>query len=139
MKGRLYLAVGLGSGLGGSCRWWLGLAADHYIAGSFPWGTLLANISGCLLIGLYAAMTVASGRLLASPVQRQFVMGGFCGGYTSFSVFSLENLQLAQSGQGEMAALYTAVSIASWLLAVWLGFGAGSAWRRRHPPAPEQA
>lgn len=118
----LYAAVAAGSALGGAARWLLGEAV-HALAGtSFPWATLTANVTGSFLIGLYAALAGPDGRLLAGPRQRQFVMAGLCGGYTTFSVFSLETLSLAAAGRPGLAGLYVGLSVVLWLIAVWAGW-----------------
>ena len=90
------------------------------IAG-FPWANLFVNITGSFIIGFYAALTGPDGRLFASTRQRQFVMTGFCGGYTTFSAFSLDTFRLLHSGMTRAASLNIAVSVGSWLVAVWLG------------------
>ena len=78
-------------------------------------------MTGSFLIGFYAALTGPDGRLFVSPRQRQFVMVGICGGYTTFSAFSLETLRLAQSGNIQGAFFNLFVSVVGWLTAVWLG------------------
>jgi CrcB protein len=79
------------------------------------------NVAGSFLIGLYATLTEPDGRLFVTPAMRQGVMGGFCGGFTTFSIFSLESVRLLESGQLPLAAGYVLVSIGSWMLAVWFG------------------
>jgi CrcB protein len=116
----LYLAVAIGSVVGSVLRWGVSLAAPAWLGALFPWGTLFANVTGSLAIGFYARLTAPGGRLFASPRMRHFVMTGVCGGYTTFSVFSLETLQLAPRAP-ILAAAYAMISIAAWLLAVWLG------------------
>ena len=97
-RARLYLAVALGSAIGGSLRWLASELIHAWSGAGFPWGTLFVNVTGSLAIGFYAALAGPDGRLLAGARQRQFVMTGICGGYTTFSVFSLETLRLAQAG-----------------------------------------
>jgi fluoride exporter len=121
----LYAAVAVGSAVGGTARWVAAEAMLLWLGAGFPWGTLFANVTGSALIGFYAALTGPDGRLFAGPVQRQFVMSGICGGYTTFSIFSLETLRLLQTGRLESAGLSIAASAAGWLLAVWLGYAAG--------------
>lgn len=116
----LYAAVLAGSVIGAVCRALVSLAFQPLGPG-FPWATLSVNVAGSLAIGFYAALTGPDGRLLVGPRQRQFVMTGFCGGFTTFSAFSLETLQLAQTGRPAVAALYIGVSVVTWLAAVWLG------------------
>lgn len=116
----LYGAVMAGGVLGSLLRWLVALAIP-IVEGGLPWATLLINVSGCLFIGFYAALTGPDGRLFVGPRMRQFVMTGICGGYTTFSSFSLETMRLALSGHEGLAALYVGLSLAGWLAAVWLG------------------
>ena len=75
-----YLWIMLGSALGGGARYWLsGLVAIHF-GETFPWGTILVNISGSFVIGFFASLTGPDGRLLVGSSTRQFVMTGICGG-----------------------------------------------------------
>lgn len=116
----LYLAIVAGGILGSLMRWIVGIVLPSS-QGGFPWPTLFANVTGCVLIGFYASITGPDGRVLVDPRIRQFVLTGICGGYTTFSGFSVEMLRLVQAGDVRQAALYLVVSVASWLLAVWLG------------------
>lgn len=117
----LYVAVATGSMIGGALRALASLASVAVWGQGFPVGTLLVNIVGSFLIGFYATLTGPDGRVFAGPRQRQFFMAGFCGGLTTFSMFSLETLVLAQRGAWPVAALNVAISTVSWLAAVWLG------------------
>jgi CrcB protein len=87
----------------------------------FPWGTLFVNVTGSFAIGFYAALTGPDGRLFVSVRQRLFVMVGICGGYTTFSSFSLETLRFVQSGNAQTALVYLLVSAITWIASVWLG------------------
>ena len=87
----------------------------------FPWGTLLVNVLGSFIIGFSGTLTAPGGRVFATTRQRQFVMTGFCGGFTTFSTFSLETVRLAQAGKLAEMELNIALSIGAWLGAVWLG------------------
>ncbi|MGX9178193.1 fluoride efflux transporter CrcB [Mesorhizobium sp. L48C026A00] len=107
--------------IGGVLRALASLTSTALWGNGFPFGTLLVNIVGSFLIGFYATLTGPDGRVFASPLQRQFFMAGFCGGLTTFSAFSLETLTLAQSGKLMAAALNIAISVVTWLAAVWLG------------------
>jgi CrcB protein len=82
---------------------------------------LFVNVTGSFIIGFYAALSGPDGRLFASAQQRQFVMTGFCGGYTTFSTFSLETFRLLQAGDARTALANIAASVGASLLAVWLG------------------
>lgn len=115
----LYALVALGTAIGGTLRAAVSLAAP--MGAGLPWATLGVNVLGSFAVGLYATLTGPDGRLLASPRQRHFVMTGLCGGFTTFSVFSLETLRFLQSGQPAKTALTVAVIVAAWLGAVWLG------------------
>src|SRR5690349_23923805 len=92
-----YFLVGLGSAIGGIARYWAsGFIANRY-GETFPWGTLLVNVSGSFAIGLFSTLTAPEGRWLVGPSGRNFFMAGICGGYTTFSSFSLQTLSLARS------------------------------------------
>ena len=128
--GQVYLAVALGSALGAVTRHLVSVAALLALGPAFAWGTLIANVFGSWLIGLYAALTDTNGRLMVRPATRPFVLGGFCGGFTTFSVFSLETLLFLGEGRMGIAALYVGVSLAAWLAAVWAGYAAGMRMNR---------
>ena len=115
----LYAWVAAGSILGGLARYLVSLALDT--GPGFPWATLFINLTGSLIIGFYAALTGPDGRIMASPKHRQCVMTGFCGGYTTFSTFSLETFRLFHGGMKYTALAYIESSVICWLLAVWLG------------------
>lgn len=117
----LYCAIALGSVVGSVLRWLASLGVHTVFGGAFPWGTLFVNVTGSFAIGFYAALTGPDGRLLVSPRARQFMMTGVCGGYTTFSVFSLETLQLVKSAEFYEFAFNIGISITTWLAAVWLG------------------
>jgi CrcB protein len=116
-----YISVALGSVVGGVARFLVSVLFASRLGDGFPWSTLFVNVTGSFIIGFYAALTGPDGRLLASPRQRQFVMVGICGGYTTFSAFSLETLRLVQSGNLPAALLNIGISVAGWLIAVWIG------------------
>ena len=116
-----YLFIGLGSALGGISRYWLSGFLAQRFGESFPVGTLVVNVSGSFLIGFFATLTGADGRLLVGPTARNFFMAGICGGYTTFSSFSLQTLNLARDGEWLYAGLNAVLSLALCLVAVWLG------------------
>ncbi len=118
---RLYLAVAAGGALGSVVRYLCSLGVLALLGPAFPWGTLVVNTAGSFLIGFYATLTEPDGRLFASPATRQFVMAGFCGGFTTFSVFSLETIRLAEAGALGLAGANLLGSVALWLAAVWAG------------------
>lgn len=117
----LYRSVAAGSVVGGVLRYLVSITLQGQLGAAFPWSTLFINVTGSLFIGFYAALTGPDGRLFVRSHTRQLVMTGICGGYTTFSAFSLETLRLAQSGDVQAAALYVAISIVGWMAAVWLG------------------
>ncbi len=116
-----YLVVAIGGALGSVARFWASGAIAQRFGETFPVGTLFVNISGSLLIGFFAALTAADGRLLVGPGVRQFFMIGVLGGYTTFSSFSLQTLALAREGEWLLAGANALASFALCLLAVWLG------------------
>lgn len=124
----LYAWVSAGAVFGGLTRYIVSLALDT--GPGFPWGTLFINASGSLIIGFYATLTGPDGRMLARPEHRQFVMTGFCGGYTTFSTFSLETFRLLHAGAKPTALAYVGASVICWLTAVWLGHIAADRYNR---------
>src|SRR5260370_11930545 len=96
MTGQLWVA--LGSALGGVARCLVSGAVARRIGETFPWGTLVVNVSGCLVIGVFAAIIAPGGALAGSLTVRQLLLIGLCGGYTTFSSFSLQTLALARDG-----------------------------------------
>jgi fluoride exporter len=117
----LYLFVALGSALGGVARYWLTAVISTRAPSAFPWGTVLVNTSGSFLIGVAVALLTPPGRW-SSGAARDFVMVGLLGGYTTFSAFSLQTLQLLQQQRYALALLNVGVSVLSCLLAVVLGY-----------------
>jgi CrcB protein len=121
------LWIFIGGGLGSLARW----GASGYIANTigktFPWGTLIVNVSGSFVIGLFATATGPEGRWMASPTFREFFMLGICGGYTTFSSFSLQTLTLAEDGQWLKAGANAVMSLVLCLVGVWLGHVLASA------------
>lgn len=122
-----YLLVALGGALGSVSRYWLsGVVAARW-GETFPWGTLAVNVSGSFLIGALAALGLPEGRVLAPPGVRLFFMVGVCGGYTTFSSFSLQTLNLLRDGEWLYAGGNVLLSVILCLVAVWLGFLLGAA------------
>ena len=114
------LIVMLGGALGTFARFAVSTLALP-ISGRLPWGTILINVTGCFIIGLFGTMTLAGGRLPVPESARLFVMVGFCGGYTTFSAFSLQTLDLMRAGGVGRAALNVGLSVALCILAVAAG------------------
>lgn len=115
------LLIFIGGGLGSLMRWWASGWIANTIGETFPWGTLLVNISGSFIIGFFATLTGPEGRWLASVSFRRFFMWGICGGYTTFSSFSLQTLTLAEDGQWFKAGANVTLSLGLCLAGVWLG------------------
>jgi len=117
----LYLWITLGSGLGGLARFALsGLVAQHF-GETFPWGTLVVNVSGSFVIGLFSTLTDPDGRIFVGSTTRQFVTTGVLGGFTTFSSFSLQTLALAREGEWVRAGSNAIGSVMLCLFAVWIG------------------
>lgn len=116
----------IGSALGGMARYGMSGAVARRIGETFPWGTLVVNVSGSFVIGLFAALVAPGGALAGERMVGAFVMTGLCGGYTTFSSFSLQTLNLARDGQWPRVLANIIASAASCLLAVWAGFGLGA-------------
>lgn len=114
------LLIGFGGFAGSVLRYFVSkinlIPALQYL----PFGTLVANVSGSYTLGFLTG--IADRSLLLSTDWRQFLMVGFCGGFTTFSTFTNENLQLMRSGQTETLLIYTMISVLAGFLAVYLGF-----------------
>jgi CrcB protein len=123
-----YLWVAIGGALGSVSRFWLsGLIAARF-GESFPFGTLVINVTGSFLIGIFGALTIPEGRfdLQSRAFAIQFLMIGVCGGYTTFSSFSLQTLNLLRDREWLYAFGNIFLSVALCMIAVWLGFLIGS-------------
>jgi CrcB protein len=108
-----YLWVALGGALGSMSRYAVTLATARAWGPEFPWGTILINVVGSFIIAFFGTLTAPEGLAPAGQGARIFVMVGFCGGFTTFSSFSLQTLELAQSGRwlGVMANVLLSVLI----------------------------
>ena len=115
-----YAMVALGGATGSVLRFWLGGLIGHKAGAPF-WGTLLVNVTGCFLIGLLGNLRENG----PGEFDRYFLMIGVMGGYTTFSTFSLQTLELFHAGNTGLAALNVALSMGLCLLGVWLGATAG--------------
>ena len=113
------IIVGIGSGIGGICRYLISLTMGH-AGNGFPWGTFAANVTGCLLIGLLWGLTSRFHNL--SPAFSLLFMVGFCGGFTTFSTFSKEGLTMMQTNNYMLFTLYTLGSMVLGIIAVGLGY-----------------
>ena len=121
-----YLWIAIGGALGSVGRFWFSGVVGRQFGETFPWGTLLVNISGSFAIGLLAALAEPGGRRFIGPTGRQFFIYGVCGGYTTFSSFSLQTLELIRDGDWFKASANAAGSVFCCLVAVWLGYALGA-------------
>ena len=117
-----YLWIAVGSALGGMARYWCSGVVARLIGETFPWGTIIVNVVGCFIIGFFATITGPDGRVFSDTLTWQFVMIGILGGYTTFSSFSIQTLNLVQDGEWWLAGANIALSVVACLVAVWLGF-----------------
>ena len=117
----IYFWVGLGGAAGTIFRYWLGGIVSNYFP-TFPMGTLVINVTGSFLITFFGTLTDTGGRWHVPSTGRIFFMTGICGGYTTFSSFSLQTLNLARDGEWLYAGLNVLGSVALCLLAAWLGY-----------------
>src|SRR5579862_8300106 len=122
----MYILVALGGALGTTGRYLLSGVVARTIGETFPWGTLVINVTGSFVIGFFGALTGPDGRWFLGSTARQFVMIGMCGGYTTFSSFSLQTLNLANDGEWFRAAANIGFSVALCLAAVWIGVALAS-------------
>lgn len=116
-----YLLVALGGAIGSVARYGASGLVARWFGETFPWGTLIVNILGSFAIGFFATITGTEGRWLVPPAGRTFFMVGICGGFTTFSSFSLQTLQLARDSEWLYAGLNILGSVALCLIFVWLG------------------
>jgi fluoride exporter len=117
-----YFWIAVGSALGGMARHWFSGVAVRLWGETFPWGTLLINVLGSFVIGFFGTLTGPDGRVFVGTTARQFVMVGICGGYTTFSSFSLQTLDLLHDGEWLSAGSYVGASVVLCLIAVWAGY-----------------
>ena len=124
---QLYAVVALGGALGTIARYAVsGLVANAF-GETFPWGTLIINVVGSFVIGFFWTLTAPDGRLLVGAPTRQFVMTGFCGGFTTFSSFSLQTLNLMNNGEWLPASGNILGSVTLCMISVWFGSMAAGA------------
>jgi fluoride exporter len=113
------LYVGAGGFLGSVSRFLVSRYVQQAFLSAFPWGTFIVNIAGCLLIGILFGIFERSGEV--SPEWRMFLVAGFCGGFTTFSSFTLENITLLRDGDYFYFFLYTGLSVILGLAATFGG------------------
>ena len=128
-----HFCIAVGSALGGVSRYWCSGMAARPIGETFPWGTLLVNIAGSFVIGFFATLTGPEGRVFVGPIGRQFVMVGICGGYTTFSSFSVQTLNLLNEGEWLRAGANIGASVVLCLMAVWVGHASALALNALKP------
>ncbi len=116
------ISVIVGSALGGISRYFLSGMIARRVGETFPWGTLVVNVTGAFVIGAFGGLATDNASLFGSPDLWLLAVTGFCGGYTTVSSFSLQTLALARDGEPFRAAAYVAMSVVLCLLAVAGGF-----------------
>jgi len=123
-----YLWIAIGGAIGSMARYGIGGLVSNKFGETFPWGTLVVNISGSFVIGILGAVTAPEGKM--SPQSRvfatQLLITGVCGGYTTFSSFSLQTLNLLRDREWLYAGGYILLSVLLCMIAVWLGYLLGS-------------
>ena len=124
----IYLWVAIGGALGSVSRFWLNGIISPRFGETFPWGTMLVNITGSFVIGLIGALANPEGRMdsQSRAFATQFLMIGICGGFTTFSSFSLQTLNLLRDREWFYAGGNVMLSVVLCLAAVWLGWMLGS-------------
>ena len=114
-----YLLIALGGGLGSIARYWVGSTVGGRMGVRFPYGTLVVNLTACVIIGF--SLTWLSERADLNPAWRYLVPVGFIGAYSTFSTYEWETLATLRSGAFALAALYAVGSMVLGLAAVWGG------------------
>ncbi len=127
MMAAAILAVLAGGFLGGVARFWLSGFVGMRVGELFPWGTLFVNVTGAALIGLLAGLAARGDGVLSGPLARDFLLTGFCGGYTTVSSFALQTVALGLDGERRSALFNIVVSTGLSMIAVAAGYLAPSA------------
>jgi CrcB protein len=114
-----FAVVFLGGGVGSALRYWLAGSVYRFVKPDFPYGTLVVNLGGCFAIGLL--MALFEERFVVQPLLRLFVTIGILGGFTTFSTFSFETVELLRQGSTLSALINISVSLVGCLMAAFLG------------------
>ena len=114
-----YLLIAVGGALGSIARYWVGSTIGSRMGSRFPYGTLVVNLTACLIIGF--SLTYLGRRLELSPAWRYLIPIGFIGAYSTFSTYEWETLSSLRSGAFAIATLYALGSLVLGLAATWLG------------------
>jgi CrcB protein len=118
---KTYLAVMAGGAAGVGLRMFLSNWIANHFGHAFPWGTLLVNVSGCFIIGLFTGLTGPDGVLMATPLTRQVVTIGVLGGFTTYSSFSLQTIHLLAEGELLYGFGNIVLTLLLCLAGTWLG------------------
>jgi fluoride exporter len=119
-----YLWVAIGGALGSMMRYGFSGLVAQLTGGTFPYGTMFVNVTGALLIGIFASLSAPQSRFFIPAPARILLMTGICGGYTTFSTFSLESFNLLREGEVRPALTNMLLSVVLCVLAVWVGYSA---------------
>jgi len=114
-----FLIVFIGGGVGSAFRYLTSILTNKYFPSNFPTATFLVNAIGCLIIGIVAGMYLKSS--MTNPDTKLLLITGFCGGFTTFSAFAYENLNLIRSDHLPLAIFYTCLSVIAGIGFVWVG------------------
>lgn len=124
--GPAYLAIMAGGAIGAAARVWLSSLVASRIGEAFPWGTILCNVLGCFVIGVFWAFTGVNGTFVVPLIVRQAIVLGVIGGFTTFSSFSLQTMILLSTGQWPQAIGNVIFSVMACLGATWAGIAMAS-------------
>ena len=120
------LIVGTGSFIGGAMRYWLSTLMKSACGQGFPWGTLMVNLLGCFLFGMLFAVFGKSNA--TDNTLYLLLTTGICGGFTTFSTFANESVQMLQQGNTWGFVGYVATSVVAGLALIALGYGVAKGW-----------
>ena len=114
------ILIFIGAGLGGVIRYWMSNVVYTIVSRGFPYGTLFVNVSGSFMMGIFYTLLLDR-FTVSAPYLRSLLLIGVLGGYTTFSSFSIETVQLVESGEWFKVFINIFVSVASCLFATWIG------------------